>query len=554
MKRIISTLLMTFAFGLPAANADTLHIHNVKGYTFTATGQLMTFTNMVVDDGKVVNIGDDSLGHAFPSAEQLDGKGQTLLPGLIDAHGHLLGLGATLLEIDVRTASSAADAASMVAQYQQRNPTLPWIQGRGWNQVLWPGKAFPTAADLDEVLSTVPVWLERVDGHAGWANSAALKIAGINKDSVSPDGGKIVKDQNGQPTGVLIDTAMYLVEQHLPSLSSDVKQQRLTAAGNHLQSLGITSMHDAGIDFATYQFYQQKAEQNELPVRVYAMLAATAPELPDLLKKGHVTTADDMLLIRSVKAYGDGALGSRGAALLDAYSDEPHNHGLLVTAEEALPDLFAQVLGSGFALHYHAIGDRANRLALDHFEAAFKDVGGQSLRNRVEHAQVVAIDDIIRFKELDIIPSMQPTHATSDMNMAEDRIGPQRLKGAYAWRTFLAQGSKLAFGSDFPVELANPFYGLHAAVTRQDRNNQPVEGWVPEQALTLEEALRAFTIDAAYAADQDTKIGALQSGYWADFILIDQDIFSMPKEDLWQVKVNQTFIAGKPVYTAKTSR
>lgn len=546
-KPFLFALFLCF-FALPN-HAEVLHIHNVSGYTFVESGELVTFSNMVIEDGKVLNIGGDALGHAFPNAVQLDAKGQTLLPGLIDAHGHLLGLGASLLEVDVREASSAEDAARRVANYFQKHSELAWVTGGGWNQVLWPDKQFPTAAILDEGLKDTPVWLERVDGHAGWANTAALALAGITKDSVSPEGGKILKDEQGQPTGVLIDTAMYLVSKHIPTQDESVLTQRLNEAGSHLLSLGVTSMHDAGIDKQTYDLYQRFAAQNKLPVRVYAMLSAIDPNLPEMLSAGHIKSPDDMLLIRSVKAYGDGALGSRGAALLAPYSDDPHNHGLLVTPQEELPDLFKRVISSGFALHFHAIGDRANRLALDHFEHTFEDVGGQSLRHRIEHAQVIAVEDIPRFKTLNIIPSMQPTHATSDMNMAEDRVGKARLKGAYAWRTFLNQGSPLAFGSDFPVELANPFFGLHAAVTRQDRNNQPVKGWVPEQALSLSEALKAFTIDAAYSGQQETKIGSLEPGKWADFILIDQDIFKMEPKDIWKIKVNKTFIAGEEVYS-----
>jgi hypothetical protein len=545
---LLTSLIFLFA---QSGYAEVTHIHNAKGYTFIQSGELVTFSNMLIENGKVVDIGGATLADAHPDAVQFDAQGQTLLPGLIDAHGHLLGLGASLLEVDVREAISAEDAAKKVADYFLKNSELAWVTGGGWNQVLWPDKQFPTAAILDEGLNDTPVWLERVDGHAGWANTAALKLAGITRDSVSPEGGKILKNQQGEPTGVLIDTAMYLVSKHIPTQDESVLAQRLNKAGSHLLSLGITSMHDAGIDKQTYDLYLAFAAQNQLPVRVYAMISAIDPHLTEMLGAGHITSADDMLLIRSVKAYGDGALGSRGAALLSPYSDDPHNHGLLVTPQEQLADLFKRVISSGFALHFHAIGDRANRLALDHFEQTFAEVGGQSLRNRIEHAQIIALEDIPRFKTLNIIPSMQPTHATSDMNMAEDRVGKARLEGAYAWRTFLRQGSPLAFGSDFPVELANPFFGLHAAVTRQDRKNQPVKGWVPEQALSLSEAFKAFTIDAAYSAQQDVRIGSLEPGKWADFILIDQDIFTIDRKEIWKSRVNQTYIAGRRVFSLK---
>ena len=548
-RKALTIVILSLLVIAPTSFAEVTHVHNVKGYTMSSDGKLVTFTNMIVEDGKVANIGGEALGHAFPTAQQFDGNGNTLLPGLIDAHGHLLGLGASLLEVDVRAATSAEDAAKKVAEYYRSHDELSWVTGGGWNQVLWPDKQFPSAATLDEGVKDVPVWLERVDGHAGWANSKALQLAGITRDSVAPEGGKILKDSNGEPTGVLIDTAMFLVSELIPTQDEAILNQRLNEAGAHLLSLGVTSMHDAGIDKQTYDFYQALAANEQLPVRVYGMLSAIDPSLPDMLKAGHIKTQDDMLLIRSVKAYGDGALGSRGAALLQPYSDDPHNHGLLVTPQEQLPDLFKRVISNNFALHFHAIGDRANQLALDHFESTFEQVGGQDLRHRIEHAQVIDVNDIPRFKSLNIIPSMQPTHATSDKNMAEDRVGKERLKGAYAWRTFLEQGSPLAFGSDFPVELANPFYGLHAAVTRQDRDNQPVAGWVPEQALTIQEAFRAFTIDAAYAADQDKQLGSLEAGKWADFILIDQDIFAIDAKDIWKTNVIKTFIAGQEVYS-----
>uniref|UniRef100_UPI0030F3DF6B amidohydrolase n=1 Tax=Paraglaciecola sp. TaxID=1920173 RepID=UPI0030F3DF6B len=501
MKNLLITMLMLLSAVVQAAPS---HIFNVKGYTLDNNGQLLSFSNLVFDGGKVVALGGSELAKQYPQASQIDGHNKVLLPGLIDAHGHVMGLGESLLEVDLRDVASASIAAQQVSEYAKRHPELEWITGRGWNQVLWPDKAFPSAQQLDEYVQDRPVILSRVDGHASWVNSKALALAGITKETLDPPGGKILRDAKGNPTGVLIDKADNLVWMHLPKSSQDSLKNKLNVAGEHLLSLGITSTHDAGIGEDVYDYYKKRQTEGSLPVRIYPMISASEPNLRLLLKNGFVQDQYDFLSIRSVKAYGDGALGSRGAALLSPYSDTPENSGLLLTRESEFKPLFDLVLGHGFQLNFHAIGDRANRMVLDQFEDSFKRIGGQELRNRVEHAQVVAVEDIPRFLSLKIIPSMQPTHATSDKNMAEDRIGAERLKGAYAWHTFLKQGSPLAFGSDFPVELANPFYGLHAAVTRQDRDNQPVDGWIPEEALNIEQAFRAFTLDAAYAAHQET--------------------------------------------------
>jgi predicted amidohydrolase YtcJ len=525
------------------------HIGNVKGYTLNNAGELIRFSNMVFDGGKVVAIGAAELGQKYPNATFIDGENKVLLPGLIDAHGHVMGLGETLLQVDLRESKSALDAAKKVQAYAKTQQDLTWVTGRGWNQVLWPGKAYPTASLLDEYVNNKPVMLSRVDGHASWVNSKALEIAGITKDTLDPPGGKIVRDKQGNPTGVLIDNAESLMLKHLPKTSEALLTAQLNAAGKHLLSEGITSVHDAGIDVAVYDYYKKRVAEHSLPVRIYPMIAATSVDLRQLLETGHVQDQFDWLSIRSVKVYGDGALGSRGAALLKPYSDAPDNSGLLVTREVDLKPLFDLILGSGFQLNFHAIGDRANRLALDQFADSFSQVGGKSLRNRVEHAQVINVDDIPRFKTLNIIPAMQPTHATSDMNMAEDRVGTDRLKGAYAWQTFLKQGSPVAFGSDFPVELSNPFFGLHAAVTRQDRNNSPDSGWIPSEAVTVKQAFRGFTVDAAYAAHQENILGGLTEGKWADFILIDQDIFTISPQDIWKTQVLETWIAGENRFT-----
>lgn len=542
MKILIAILSGLLSLSLQAAPS---HIFNVKGYTLDNDGHLLTFTNMVFDGGKVLAIGDSSLSKQYPLATQINGHNKVMLPGLIDAHGHVMSLGESLLEVDLRDSVSAQKAAQQVNQYAKAHPELEWISGGGWNQVLWPDKAFPNAQQLDEYVKDRPVMLSRVDGHGTWVNSKALAIAGITKETLDPPGGKILRDAKGNPTGVLIDNAMSLVGQFVPSASETRLKNKLNTAGQHLLSLGITSVHDAGISKAEYDYYIKRQAEHSLPLRFYPMLWAPDPQFNEMLNNGYIQDQYDFLSIRSVKAMADGALGSRGAAMLAPYSDAPDDQGLLTLREADYQPLFDLVLAQHFQLNVHAIGDRANRMVLNQYEDSYKRVGGQELRNRIEHAQVVNIDDIPRFKSLNIIPSMQPTHATSDKNMAEDRIGKARLKGAYAWQTYLKQGSKLAFGSDFPVELANPFYGLHAAVSRQDRDNQPKGGWIPQEALSIEQAFRAFTLDAAYAAHQDTILGGLTAGKWADFILVDQDIFTIPAQDIWKTQTLETWIAGE---------
>lgn len=547
MNKIYKKLCLGVALviGATPVYADTLLIKNVNGYTLDESGELVTFKALAVDDGKISALNPDT---TVQYDRTVDGSGKTLLPGMIDAHGHLLGLGSNLLEVDLRDTDSVQQAVSKVAEYALANSAGEWITGRGWNQELWSDRAYPRASDLDSKIDDRPVWLTRVDGHAGWANSRALKIAGIDKNTQSPKGGQIVKDAQGNPTGVLIDNAMGLLEKHIPATGNKQLNAQLDAAGEHLLANGVTAMHDAGIPHSVYDFYLRRAVESTLPVRIYAMISATDSQLTTMLDNGPIRDADDYLFINSVKAYGDGALGSRGAALLKPYSDAPHQKGLMVTQPEDFPDLFNQVINAGFQLNFHAIGDRANRLALDQFEATFDEHGGQSLRNRIEHAQVVAPSDLARFSSLQILPSMQPTHATSDKNMAEDRIGKARMEGAYAWQTLLKSGIAVPLGSDFPVELANPFYGIHAAVTRQDRDNNPVKGWYAHEALSIKQAFKGFTLDAAYAAHMEDSLGTLTPGKWADFIIVDQDIFSVEPEALWKTSVEQTWVAGEKVF------
>jgi len=549
MRLIMFLSALSLAVVPSTTQAKPVLVDNIKGYGFDNQRALVKFSQLVFDDasGKVLARGD-KLQSTYPDAHRLDGEGRTLLPGFIDGHGHVLGLGQNLAQVELRETASEAQAVARVAAFAKNNPQAQWILGRGWNQVLWPTQQFPGKALLDEAVADKPVWLSRVDGHAGWANSKALQLAGITKDSLDPPGGQILRDSNGEPTGVLIDNAMLLLEKQIPATNEAERVAALNSAFNHLLSLGITSTHDAGIDAATLASYQLLRQQNQLPLRLYAMLSATEPQLPTLLKAGIIDDPLDFLDVRSVKIYGDGALGSRGAALLASYSDKADSRGLLVTQPDQLTSIMQQSIQAGFQANVHAIGDCANQLALDRFELLQDDKARAASRHRIEHAQIIAPKDLPRFARLHVLPSMQPTHATSDKNMAGERLGVARLRGAYAWRTLVDSGSRIIGGSDYPVELANPFFGLHAAVTRQDQQNQPPAGWLPEQKLTLTEALRSFTTDAAYGAFQEQSMGSLAVGSWADFILIDRDIFTVPAAQLWQSQVLATYVAGELKY------
>lgn len=557
-------VLACASLSISAAEPEVRVYHNFTGYSFldrTATepnveARLNQFTAMAVRDGKIIATGDHGLLTLLPEAKAIDLRGRVVLPGLVDAHGHIVGIGEYLQQVDLRGISSRTASVAEVANYADQNLHLDWIVGRGWNQVLWPERQFPSKEDIDSVISDRPVYLTRVDAHAAWVNSKALEIAGITADTPSPEGGQIVRDSDGQPTGVLIDTAMGLVSQHIPTPSQAQIAETIQQSVQHLLALGITQVHDAGVSHDELEAYKHLLGNDNLDLRVHAMVSGTEPLLPNILAEGAYLDAQHRLQINSVKLYGDGALGSRGAALIEPYSDDPENSGLLVTPEERLLELFRLVDGAGFQINYHAIGDYTNRLALDTFATIFEENAEDTeqptplnpLRHRVEHAQIVAVDDIPRFKTLGIIPSMQPTHATSDMNMAEDRVGSERIAGAYAWRTFLDQGSAIAAGSDFPVELANPFYGIHAAVTRQDRQNQPVEGWYPEQRMSVAEAIRSFTLDAAWAGHLNETTGTLEPGKYADFIIVDRDPFSIAPDQLWRIRVHATFVAGELKY------
>ena len=521
--------------------------HNVNGYSSSDEG-LVRFSVLVVgDDGRIIAVGDESIVEDYPDASAIDGAGRTLLPGLTDAHAHLYNQGVLTTQVDLMGSASLEEALERVRAYADANPRVPWILGRGWNQVLWDGKEFPTASDLDAVVDDRPVLLRRVDGHANWANSKALEIAGIDRDTADPVGGKILRDGNGIATGVQIDKAMGIVRQHIPKPDKGEIREYYRGANALLTPLGLTGVHDAGITLEQAEVLISMADDGELDIRVAAMLAGADENLDGF---GEPLTAygNDHLDIRMVKIYSDGALGSRGAAMIEPYSDDVENRGLPFWTQDELNAQVIKANERGFQVGVHAIGDLGNRMVIDSFAAA--QAGKPSaFRNRIEHAQIVALEDIPRIAELGLIASMQPIHATSDMNMAEDRVGPERIRGGYAWRRMLDAGIVLASGSDFPVELPNPFFGLYAAVTRQSLDGMPAGGWYADQALTREEALHSFTLGAAYAAHQEERLGSLEPGKWADFIIIDRDYFDIPASEIGNIVVLETWIGGKRVFT-----
>jgi predicted amidohydrolase YtcJ len=541
-------LLVLLFLAATTVEADTL-VHNVAGYTSTEAG-IKEFSAMLISDaGRIVAIGDHGSLSVPASAIRIDGKGRTLLPGLTDSHAHLYNFGFLSKSLNLAGTPSVEAAVQAISDYAAATPYTRWLQGRGWNQVLWPVQAFPTAADIDAVVANRPVWLRRIDGHAAWANSRAMEIAGIDDDTPDPTGGRIVRDSAGKATGVFIDNAMSLVESHIPAPTKRDIRAAYRAAQEKLLPLGLTGVHDVGIGIPEAEVLMSMADDEELDLRIYAMLAGAGSAL-EQMEKPLRRYGRDRLDIAAVKLFADGALGSRGAAMLQAYSDDPENHGLPFYTVAELQRFVSKANNMGFQVGIHAIGDLGNRLALDAFAAA---QGGSvsPLRNRIEHAQIIALADIARIAELGVIASIQATHATSDMNMAEDRVGPERIRGGYAWRRLLDAGAVLANGSDFPVELANPWHGLYAAVTRMSRAGAPAGGWYAEQALTRAEALHSFTLAAAYAAHQEDRLGSLETGKWADFVLIDRDYFKIPASEIDDIQVLETWVAGKRVYASE---
>lgn len=543
MKRIalLFSTLSVLLLGCSTKKQADLLVTNARIYT--ADSSFSTADAFVVKDGKFLAVGSGkALADQYEAATQTDLGGQPVYPGFYDPHAHFLGLGQVLDQADLVGAESYDEVIDRLKTFYKAHPNVLWLTGRGWDQNDWPVKVFPTKEKLDAAFPDVPIALTRVDGHALLVNTKALRLAGVTPTSQLP-GGEVVLE-NGQPTGVLVDNAMQLIRRVIPKADLADKARMLLNAEKAAVALGLTTVSDAGISPDEINLIDSLQRTGKLKIRDYAMISLGEPNLNYFLKRGPFQT--DRLTVRSFKLYADGALGSRGACLRKPYADRPETSGFLLLSPSELERVTALLYKSNFQANTHCIGDSANHLMLDMYGKLLK--GHNDRRWRIEHAQVVSPEDVYKFNRYSIIPSVQPTHATSDMYWAADRLGPVRVKGAYAFKDLMKQNNLIAFGSDFPVEAVNPLFGFHAAVARQDAKNFPAGGYQMENAVDRKSALLAMTRWAAYACFEEQLRGCIAPGKQADFVVLDQDIMTIPNEKIRQTKVRQTWIGGERVY------
>jgi predicted amidohydrolase YtcJ len=551
MTRCAVSLLLVL---LAAACGETYQVADavyVGGVVHTLDPDSPRVEAVAVEGDRILATGtskDIRARHAGPGTRLIDLGGACVVPGLIDAHGHLASLGHLKHSLDLRDTRSLEEMLERVASRAAGSPPGTWVEGRGWDQADWGEKELPAHERLSEVTPGHPVLLVRVDGHAALANRRALDLAGITRDTRDPAGGEILRDGAGEPTGMLIDTAIDLVSRVVPEGGGAPIEDLWRAAEKACFEAGLTGVHDAGVSRGSVGRLRALFDSGELRLRVHAMLSAGVGIVEHLQENRPVP--DTRFAVRAVKLFVDGAMGSRGAWLLEDYVDRPGHRGLAVSDPARIRSVAAAAFANGWQVCTHAIGDRGNREVLDAYEAAISDPGADH-RFRVEHAQCLSLVDIPRFARLGVIASMQPTHATTDMRWAEDRVGRERLAGCYAWRRLLDSGTRLAFGSDFPVESERPLWGIYAAVTRQDHDGRPAGGWLPDQRLTPEEALRAFTLDAAHAAFWEEDLGSLEPGKLADLTVLDRDVLTVPPGEILETRVLLTVVGGEIVYRAE---
>ena len=511
---------------------------------------------LVVRAGRIAFVGSNrgALALAGPRTERLDLAGKTVITGMVDAHAHLLGLGQALRTVDLVGTRSYDEVIARVVERAKTARPGEWIRGRGWDQNDWADTRFPTHAALSRAVPNNPVYLTRVDGHAALVNAKALELAQVTAATPDPSGGRFIRDSANNPTGVLVDNAQGIVGRVIPVPSrAELKEQTLAAIAE-ANRWGLTGIHDAGVAPEGIAVYEELAKEGRYNLRNYVMVRSSDSVLDAFMQRGpQKALYDGRLWIRAIKLVADGALGSRGAALLEPYSDDPGNTGLITTPPERIKSVAVRALKAGFQLNVHAIGDRANRIVLDQFEAALREVPTADHRFRIEHAQILRYQDIPRFAELDVIPSMQGSHQTSDMYWVPNRLGWARAQGANAWRSLLNTGVVIPNGSDFPVEAVNPLISFHSFFTRQDADNFPPGGWMPEQRTTRQEALLSITLWPAYAAFMENESGSLTAGKYADFVVLDRDIMAVAPEAVLGTHVLLTVLGGEAVYRANSN-
>ncbi len=530
-----------------APEADLILV-NAKVVTLDSSNSIAGAIAIRGDRIQRVGSNREVLAHARDRTRILDLRGKTVVPGFNDAHLHFESGGFSLTEVDLRGVARMEEIERRIRSEARALPEGSWIRGRGWDHTLFPGGRWPTREPLDNWAPRNPVYLRRVCGHAAWVNSAALEAAGIARNTPDPEGGEIARDAGGVPTGILKENACDLVKDVIPERSPEERRRAARAALSEAARLGVTSVQDMGTSLETMAVWEDLRNRGELTVRIGA--SPLVEEGRDSLPSGWDRSRfqDTWLRVGPVKMYSDGALGAATAALLKPYQDHPTSRGMLVTPAETLGKLVGEAHRSSLQVAIHAIGDRGNRVVLDAIEKATLSSPRPDSRHRVEHAQVLAPEDIPRFVELGIIASMQPTHCTSDMRWAEDRLGPVRVRGAYAWRSLLDCGTDLAFGTDWPIEHLDPLLGLYAAVTRQDAEGHPPGGWYPDQCITLEEALRAYTLGSAYASFEEDIKGSIEEGKLADLVVLSRPVMEIPTGELLETEVVMTIVGGRIVF------
>ena len=526
----------------------------IGGKVVTVDSDFSITEAVAVRDSKIIFVGTnvDAKEYISRTTNVIELNGELVLPGLIDSHGHLTGYGKSLEHVDLVGTKSYKEVIDFVKEEVKTVEPGEWIRGRGWDQNDWEIKEFPTHQALSKISPDNPVIFSRIDGHAILVNQKAMKIAGIDINTSDPDGGKLIRNSNGLPSGIFIDNAEKLITDHVPKYSTEKIRGIIHNAAKRCAELGLTGVGDAGIPITRIDDYKYLIDNGRMPIRLNAMLADTAVnDWVRFLQKYKVDSyGNDFLRVKSVKLYADGALGSRGAALLEPYSDDPENSGLIVTNNSHMLEVCKAALENDFQVCTHAIGDKAIRTMLDIYEQALQENPIADHRFRIEHSQIVNLDDVTRYAELGVIPAMQPQHTVSDMPWTEDRIGSDRVKGAYAFRSFIDVGVIIPCGSDFPIEVPNPLVGIHNAVTRQDANGYPEGGWFPEQKMTVEEAIKGYTIWAAYSAFQEDILGSIEVGKYADFTILDKDILSIEPSDILNTKPIFTIVGGEIKYQA----